>query len=329
MAVAVRQTPETTPRKPADRLALGSLSGACYVLGALGLVFYGLGAAWSSTITPWLSRALNPFVDAAVFLLAALAVLLGLIVLGLRWLGSNPPAGIRAGIFTGAAAIVGISLLTVALGHLIAQVFDPGPAVGQGVTLGIGAALLIFCARLFFRPGFQKFLIQLEEQGWFSAAAYKRSQGLRVRRGTILGILVVVGSGIYTLLSHNQLGAADTNPHWTVTLPFSATSIVLLRDVRFTLPIVLSAAALWFAWRLVNLPTFADFLIATEAELNKVSWTTPRRLFQDTLVVLTTVVLVTLFIFLADLVWGWALSQVGVLHVPADAGQKQQKKLEW
>ncbi len=34
--------------------------------------------------------------------------------------------------------------------------------------------------------------------------------------------------------------------------------------------------ALWLAWRVVNVPSFADFLIATEAELNKVSWTTRR-----------------------------------------------------
>ena len=51
---------------------------------------------------------------------------------------------------------------------------------------------------------------------------------------------------------------------------------------------------LWRAWRgMVNFPAFADFLIATEAEMNKVSWTTRKRLVQDTIVVLTTVVLMT------------------------------------
>jgi len=53
----------------------------------------------------------------------------------------------------------------------------------------------------------------------------------------------------------------------------------------------------------VNFPVFADFLIATEAELNKVSWTTRRRLVQDTMVVLTTMLLLTAFLFAMDSLW--------------------------
>src|SRR5207248_2889718 len=51
-------------------------------------------------------------------------------------------------------------------------------------------------------------------------------------------------------------------------------TITLLPSVQFTVPLLLLAAGMWLAWRVVNLPMFADFLIATEAELNKVSWTT-------------------------------------------------------
>src|SRR5205823_12945818 len=51
-------------------------------------------------------------------------------------------------------------------------------------------------------------------------------------------------------------------------------TFTLLPHLKFTLPILILAAAMWFAWRVVNQPVFADFLIATEAELNKVSWTT-------------------------------------------------------
>src|SRR2546430_6963945 len=40
--------------------------------------------------------------------------------------------------------------------------------------------------------------------------------------------------------------------------------------VSITLPLLLAAASLWLAYRVVNYPTFADFLIATEAEMNKV-----------------------------------------------------------
>ncbi len=87
------------------------------------------------------------------------------------------------------------------------------------------------------------------------------------------------------------------------------------------------ALALWLAWRVVNMPTFADFLIATEAELNKVSWTTQRRLAQDTVVVLATVVLMAVFLFTTDYFWKTVLSwkPIGVLHIPEDAGKTKEK----
>jgi preprotein translocase SecE subunit len=328
MAVATKNTPQTATRKPLDRLAVGSLAGALFVLGGLGIAFYGLNAVWTTAVTPWLATAINPLADAALFLVASVAALGALIVLGTRLVGPNPPAGLRAGIATTVAGILAIGLVTLGVGHLLARAVNVPPSIGQGITLGVGAALAIFGVRSLFRPNTQKFLVQLEEQGWFHAAAYKRSQGLRVRRATILGVLAIVGCGIYVLVTGSGFGSAES-PHWAVTLPFTGRSVVLLRDVRFTMPIVLTAAALWFAWRLVNFPAFADFLIATEAEMNKVSWTTPRRLFQDTIVVLTTVILVTVFIFAVDLFWGWALSRVGVLYVPTDAAKTQQKKIDW
>jgi len=72
------------------------------------------------------------------------------------------------------------------------------------------------------------------------------------------------------------------------------------------------------AYRLVNFPPFADFLIATEAELNKVSWVTRKRLVQDTVVVLVTMLLLTVFLFVVDLIWFKTLSwrYIGVIHIP-------------
>ena len=80
-------------------------------------------------------------------------------------------------------------------------------------------------------------------------------------------------------------------PPQPATGPTSAATVTLLPALQFTVPLLLLAASLWLAWRIVNLPAFADFLIATEAELNKVSWTTRKRLYQDTIVVLVTVFL--------------------------------------
>jgi len=106
-------------------------------------------------------------------------------------------------------------------------------------------------------------------------------------------------------------------------------SITLLPGVQFTVPLLLLAGSLWLAWRAVNMPAFADFLIATEAELNKVSWTTQKRLVQDTIVVLVTVVLMAVFLFGMDWTWKVVLSSnpIGVLHIPKE-GAQQNKKVE-
>ncbi len=75
-------------------------------------------------------------------------------------------------------------------------------------------------------------------------------------------------------------------------------TLTLMPNVRYTLGLLLlPLLALWFAWRINNLPSFADFQIATEAEMNKVSWTTKKRLYQDTVVVLITVFMMAVYLF--------------------------------
>ena len=101
-------------------------------------------------------------------------------------------------------------------------------------------------------------------------------------------------------------------------------TFTVVPGVRFVMPLILGAVALWFGWRLVNQPAFADFLIATEAELNKVSWTPRRRLVQDTIVVLVTTLLITFFLLFADLIWSQLLTRVGVLRAPTETGREVQ-----
>src|SRR5439155_25831253 len=109
-------------------------------------------------------------------------------------------------------------------------------------------------------------------------------------------------------------------------------SITVLPAVRFTVPLLLLLLTIWLAWRVVNLPTFGDFLIATEAELNKVSWTTRARLWQDSLVVLTTMLLMALFLFVVDIAWAKILSwkPIGVLQVNSQPEKpKDEANLKW
>ena len=59
----------------------------------------------------------------------------------------------------------------------------------------------------------------------------------------------------------------------------------------------------WFIFRIVQFPPFAEFLIATEAEMNKVSWTSKDDLYRATIVVLATVLLMAVFLFGVDWLW--------------------------
>ena len=190
-------------------------------------------------------------------------------------------------------------------------------------------------------PGWAKFLETTEDQGWFHATSYKGNQGVRVRRGTILGILAVGACGIITLVTHRFFGVPIARLANGLGLaidplfPDAANEIVfvpLMFKIHLMMPLVLAVLLFWLAWRVVNFPAFADFLIATEAEMNKVSWTPRKRLFQDTIVVLVTVFLFTTFLFVVDVVWIKVLSAPGIqvlLIDPAKEQQKQQEKAQW
>jgi preprotein translocase SecE subunit len=352
MAVAMKTSPETSARDPLSRLALGSVAGTAYVLAGLAVVFYGIPTVWDLWISPWLTGALNPFVDGALKLLVMLAAFAGFVVGGLRLAGPHPVHGVRAGTFCGIVTVLVAALLTQWVGLLLEigvyqhHWFGPaGWSVGVGLTAAVGIGLLVLGFRLFFRPKFENWLMRVEDQGWFSSAGYKRSQGLRVRRGTILGILLLAGCGIYTLLSHGTLNTASRD--WRAVVPFTAVvgaegqdgagqvightrHLIILPHVQYTVPLLLTLASLWLAYRVVNFPTFADFLIATEAEVNKVSWTTRKRLKQDTIVVLMTVILLTAFLFVVDQLWATILTRVGVLQIPTSSqGVDAAKEQPW
>ena len=50
-------------------------------------------------------------------------------------------------------------------------------------------------------------------------------------------------------------------------------------------------------------PAFADFLIAVEAEMNKVSWPSRGELFRASVVVLFTIIALALLLYAYDFLW--------------------------
>jgi preprotein translocase SecE subunit len=314
MAVAVKNSTEATSTGFRYPLAVGSLVGVVYVIVSLALILFGLPALWWEV----LGRDPSSFIDIALLMGAMVAAVVGLVYIGAKLAGPHPPHGLRAGVFVGFIGLLLLVLVTQAVGVTLED-WGFAPLVGIPATIVLAVLLLFFFVRAFFRPGFEKWLAKVEDQGWFTTVPYKASQGLRVRRGTILGILALAGCGIYTIWMRNPLKG-----DWDLALPYTDDLVLpLLPYKRYTLTLIFALAALWIAWRVVNYPTFADFLIATEAEMNKVSWTTRKRLIQDTSVVLVTVVLLTVFLFFVDVLWIKILSNrlIEVLRIDTTAQQ--------
>ena len=71
---------------------------------------------------------------------------------------------------------------------------------------------------------------------------------------------------------------------------------------------------LWISYRLVNVPRFADFLIAVEAEMNKVSWPAKQELIRSSLVVIFVIFAMAIALFLFDLVYVVVFEWLGILR---------------
>jgi preprotein translocase SecE subunit len=312
MAVAVKNAQDTKARSQ-NRLLTASLVGAVYILGSVAAVLYGVPQLWAGGVTPWLEPALGSFINVALRLIVQVAAGVGLYVFGLSLAGANPPKGLRAGMFMVISAAFTVFFLTRAAGLVLQNHIwtDVDPTVGLVVTAIVAVVLVFLIYRWFTGAGFGRWLVGCEEAGWFDTRPYKRTQGVRTRRLTMLGILILAATGIWTLMPTLNTGPRD----WVLRLPFTDQTITLLPDLRYTLPLLLGAVSVWFAYRAVNYPVFADFLVATEAEMNKVTWTTRKKLFQDTVVVLVMVFILTVFLFVADQFFAFALSRqsVGVL----------------
>lgn len=129
--------------------------------------------------------------------------------------------------------------------------------------------------------------------GMFNASRYKRSQGRIARQVTGAAIALV-----FAVLAWRMYEVAQG-------------------DVvsRYVVPGILFAAGAWIAFRVVNIPSFADFLISVEAEMNKVSWPGRTELWRASMVVIVVIFLLAGILFAYDLVLkaviGWVFKLLG------------------
>jgi preprotein translocase subunit SecE len=111
---------------------------------------------------------------------------------------------------------------------------------------------------------------------------YKRSQGRITRQVTFASVMAALALGLMrlsTVLAGKGL------------------------EYQFAVPGLLLLACVWATYRLVNVPAVADFLIAVEAEMNKVSWPTRSELIRASMVVLLMMFALAFYLGGCDVLW--------------------------
>jgi len=124
---------------------------------------------------------------------------------------------------------------------------------------------------------------------------YKAGQGRYVRTPTAVGMAIVIAILVYYigLMLFRHIDDAFSMK------PFLVYGIPALVGVA-----MLIAAALF-----LNKPSFADFLIATEGEMKKVSWSSKPELIGSTIVVIATVILLAIVIWGFDTIYIFGLTK--------------------
>ncbi len=111
---------------------------------------------------------------------------------------------------------------------------------------------------------------------------YKRGQGKYTRLCTAFGLALIVGIGCFRL--YDKLQATDFGL-WVETMVPVGLFIVL--------------AGLIFV--MVNKPSIADFMIAAEGEMKKVSWSSRKEITISTFIVIVVVVFMASLLGVTDL----------------------------
>jgi preprotein translocase subunit SecE len=134
---------------------------------------------------------------------------------------------------------------------------------------------------------------------------YKRGQGYYTRMGTVIGGAVIIAGGMNYLW--DQLGVfQDSEQIWTLYL-------------RVGVPLVMGLVfGLLLFWLTGSNRKSCDFLIATEGEMKKVSWSTRREVIGSTKVVILFTVLLAILLFVVDLAFLLFFSSIRVVKVPPE-----------
>ena len=130
--------------------------------------------------------------------------------------------------------------------------------------------------------------------------AYKPEQGKYTRLGTFLAGGALAAWGSYFVYERLQVYQGDD---WV--------SLLITTGIPLLFAAVFGALAWWvsFAQRGAG-----DFMIATEGEMKKVSWSSRREIIGSTKVVILFTILMAAYLFVVDLLFQKIFSAIGVLR---------------
>ncbi len=129
--------------------------------------------------------------------------------------------------------------------------------------------------------------------------AYKPEQGIYTRRSTFVGLALLIVWGVYFL--NDQLVGYQGSEAWR---------LLVTPGIAIAVGVILGA----FAWRVAFVSRkSSDFMIATEGEMKKVSWSSRREVIGSTKVVIVFTALLAILLFTVDLSFQSLFSWLGVL----------------
>ncbi len=120
---------------------------------------------------------------------------------------------------------------------------------------------------------------------------YKRGQGKNTRLCSAFGVAIIAGLGCLQL--YKKLDATDLGL-WVKTM----------------VPAVLFVAFGLLIFWLVNKPSVADFMVAAEGEMKKVSWSSKKEIAVSTFVVIVVVIFMAVLLGVTDLSFKLFFSEV-------------------
>lgn len=139
-----------------------------------------------------------------------------------------------------------------------------------------------------------------------SFSVYKRNQGRIARQVTFAALALTIATGVWRLAQLLPVWFAGAGESGLMPAAGGASGVDL-GVLRFLVPGLLLATGLWIAFRAVNLPRVADFLISVETEMAKVSWPSADEVVRSSIVIIFLIFALALILAAYDLFWWWLL----------------------